>query len=99
MAVLGSLDTEQLTVSTTPVSLSQYMANGLKSMGAEITVQDEAILWTIVSGVDPATDGHRTEAGSVISLITSQQVKYFRAVRADAADATIVATHGSDYTR
>ena len=89
-------DYQPITVSTTAIGLTPSTADGIVYTTALITVETAAIRFHLTSNdVPTATTGHKLNVDDSITLDSAHQITNFRAIRRDAADATLVVSYGS----
>jgi hypothetical protein len=94
---MGDVRYESVTVSSTAIGMTVTAGNGFIPQVAEITVENAALRYR-TDGTDPtATEGHEVADGGKIVLLNQGEVKLFRAIRRDGADATIRCSQGVDY--
>jgi hypothetical protein len=86
--------TEQLAVSSSPVSLTAALVNNsanypdFRASGAMINVITDAIYYTLDGSTPSSTNGINLAAGGYVELHGYQKVKNFKAIRVT-SDATI----------
>ena len=98
MAVRGIVRYESVTVSSTAIGIDATGSSGNVPRAATITVEDATIRFR-ADGSDPtATEGHEAGPGTLIELISRDEVERFRGIRRDGVDATIRVTSGVEWT-
>lgn len=97
MPVEANVRYEAIDVSTVAVGLTITPANGVRPNAAEITVEEAAVRY-LIDGNDPtAASGVGVEEGGVIALVDFGELKRFRAIRKDGADAKLQVHQGLAY--
>ena len=99
MPVIGTLNQETVTVSSTAIGFDSTPAsnNGFRPQAALITVEAASIRYT-TDGTTPTTSvGHIAGIGDPIVLADPGEVSGFLAIRKDAGDATIEVSTGIEW--
>ena len=77
-----------LTIGAAAVALANTDGDGVAARGATIQVQDAAVRWRVDRTDPTATVGDDAEPGDTIQLTSRGDVRGFRAIRRDGANAT-----------
>lgn len=97
MAVRGFVRYESVTVAGAAIGITATAANGNRPEAASITVEDATIRFR-TGGTDPtASEGHEAGPGSLIELVSRDEVVKFRAIRRDGISATLRVTQGVEW--
>jgi len=97
MTVIGPLNHEAVTVSSTAIGITATVSDGILPAAALITVENAAIRYTVDGTTPTATAGHTALPGAVLELVDRGEVTNFLAIRRDGSDATIMVTPGADW--
>ena len=97
MPITGDVRTEAVTVSSVAIGMTVTAGNGFLPQAAEITVEDEAVRYFSDGTTPTSTTGTEIEPGGQIILVNRGEVVQFRAIRRDAADATLRVIQGVSY--
>ena len=97
MTVIGPLNHEAVTVSSTAIGITATVSDGILPAAALITVENAAIRYTVDGTTPTATTGHTALPGAVFELVDRGEVANFLAIRRDGSDATLKVTPGADW--
>ena len=95
-AGLKAYDYEAVTVSNASIGLTASKVvptSGKAPLECLITVEDETIRFRLDGTAPTTTEGHKAIDGDSISLTGQNMMTDFRAIRDDAADATLRVTY------
>ena len=92
LAVPKWLNSKALTVSNTAVGLDSALS--LSHEAARIHIETDQIRYWLSDKIPTSSDGILTEAGDIIILETTEEVREFRAIRVT-LDATLMVEYGN----
>lgn len=92
LAVPKWLSSKALTVSSTAVGLDKALRQSHEA--ARFTVETDQIRYWLSDKLPTASDGILLEAGDILVLETTEEVRDFRAIRVT-ADATLMVEYGN----